>query len=220
MVAVLSLGGSLLSDVDSIMEWSNSLAGSRRVVGKMVVVIGGGALARDHISRARALGGDEFSCDRIGILATKINSELLLAALRTLDEETYPIVASSPEEAVVALGSYGVVLLSGTQPGHTTDCVSAMVAENLRSELLVVTCVDGVYDRDPKMYGDAKLMEEVKAEDLIRGNMSAGSQSPLDPVAAMIISRSKIPTKILNGKGKENLKRALEGKSFRGTRVV
>jgi uridylate kinase len=219
MAVVLSIGGSLLTNVDKIREWSD-FVGSRREE-KMVVVIGGGALARDQIRKARDLGGSEFLCDRVGILATRLNSELLLAGLtKEGRERTYPVVASDVEEAVAALGSYDTVLLSGTSPGHTTDCVAAMAAENLRSELLVVTCVDGVYDRDPERHKDAKLLEEIHADDLVSGDLSAGSRSPLDPVAAMVISRSKIPTKILNGEDKENLKRALEGKGFRGTRVL
>jgi len=218
MALVLSLGGSLLGTVDAIREWSSSLAGLG--VGKIVVVVGGGPLARDYITLARKLSGDEFSCDRIGILATRMNSELLLAALRSRGVGVYPIVASSVEEAIVATGSHDIVLLCGTQPGHTTDCVSAMVAENLRSELVIATCVDGIYDRDPAKHADAKLVNEIKVSDLLKGDIGAGSRSPLDPVAAMIISRSKIPTKIVNGSDIENLKGAIQNRDFRGTRVV
>jgi uridylate kinase len=51
--------------------------------------------------------------------------------------------------------------------------------------------------------------------DLVRLSMettlSAGSRSPVDPLAAKIIERSSIPTVVVWGGDVENLKKAAEG---------
>jgi uridylate kinase len=80
---VISIGGSIVAsaDVDFIKDLSAIIIreSSRR---RVFIVAGGGSTARDYIRKAIELGADESFLDEIGIMATKLNSALLISALR------------------------------------------------------------------------------------------------------------------------------------------
>jgi uridylate kinase len=81
--------------------------------------------------------------------------------------------------------------------------------------MIVATSVDGVYSADPGIDPKAKKFDHMTHRDLVRLSMettlSAGSRSPVDPLAAKIIERSSIPTAVVWGGDVENLKKAAEG---------
>jgi len=69
--------------------------------------------------------------------------------------------------------------MGGTEPGHSTDAVAALLAECVRADLFInASDIDGIYDKDPKKSRDAKRREKMSAEDLlelVKGNaMGAG----------------------------------------------
>jgi uridylate kinase len=103
-----------------------------------------------------------------------------------------------------------------TALGQTTDAVAALLAEYVHADrLIVATSVDGVYSADPETDPKAVKYEKMTCRDLARLSMettlSAGSRSPVDPLAAKIIERSSIPTAVVWGGDVENLKRGAEG---------
>ena len=55
---------------------------------RVFVVVGGGGEARRYIDAMRTLGVDEGTCDEIGILVTRLNATLLIAAL---GDSAYPV---------------------------------------------------------------------------------------------------------------------------------
>ncbi|MEM3635733.1 MAG: UMP kinase, partial [Thermoproteota archaeon] len=78
------------------------------------------------------------------------------------------------------------------------------------------------YDKDPKVYEDAKLLNEVNYEQLLQlilenKNTKAGEYKPLDLVALEILRRSKIKTVVV-GSELENLEAVLRGEEI-GTRI-
>lgn len=187
----------------------------------VLVVAGGGAIAREYIELARRFGADEASCDLIGIDATRMNARLLISALRP--EGMQPRFAYTYEEAKNAMSS-GIVFMGGVSPGYTTDAVAAILAEYVGADLLInATSVDGVYDSDPMTNPDARKYELLTRKELVeivmRTDMIAGSTSIIDPVAAKIIERCGIKTVVINGNNPGNIMRALEGKHD-GTEVI
>ncbi|HUW67709.1 MAG TPA: UMP kinase, partial [Candidatus Nanoarchaeia archaeon] len=83
MIIVISIGGSvLISDLDPerIYKYAENVK-QLTIEHTVYVVVGGGRIARDYISAARALGANEVECDVIGIDMTRINARLLIAAL-------------------------------------------------------------------------------------------------------------------------------------------
>jgi len=168
---------------------------------QIVVVTGGGVAARNYIDVARGVGANEVVCDFIGIDITRLNAQLLIAAL---GNTAYPEPPTTYKEAESALTSGKIVVMGGVIPGQTTDAVSAILAEYLNADMMVIaTSVDGVYSSDPREDPEAKKFDVMTAKELvgivISTEMKAGSKSPVDPLASKIIERCNIDTIIMDG---------------------
>lgn len=99
------------------------------------------------------------------------------------------------------------------------DNLSAMVAVLMDAELLVIlTDIDGLYDGNPKVDANAKLIHEVFEIDEKVERMAGGAGTKLGTggmftkiQAAKLATRNKITTLILSGKEVGNLRRVLSG---------
>jgi uridylate kinase len=219
MILVYSLGGSILAgqDPEGLRKYASELIELSREH-KIYVVVGGGKIAREYIAKARELGASEIFCDEIGIGATKLNSALLIAALGAAASQDIP---GSYSEAANSSGR--IVVMGGLYPGQTTDAVSAMLAERVGADrLIIATSVDGVYTADPEVDPSARKIAQMTPRELVQmamgTEMSAGSRSPIDPLAAKIIERSHIPTAVVLGRDISNLKKGADG-AHEGTEI-
>ncbi|MGB3907715.1 MAG: UMP kinase [Methanomethylovorans sp.] len=203
MLIALSVGGSILAK-DLSTEGFLAYAGMLKELSKehkLIVVVGGGVAARDYIRTARNLGANEAESDYIGISITRLNAQLLITAL---GEDAYPVPPLDYKEAQRALSSGKIVVMGGVIPGQTTDAVTAIVAEYIKADLIVIaTSVDGVYSADPKKDPNAIKYETLTPKELVKivisTEMKAGSQSPVDLLAVKIIERSNIKTIVMHG---------------------
>ncbi len=219
--AVLSLGGSVVASPEINLEFISGFASLvkrlRRKGHRLAVVVGGGKVARDYIGAARRLGAEESFCDELGILATRMNARLIIAAL---GGEAYRRVPESVEEVKEW---EKVVVMGGTVPGHTTDAVAAMLATKLKAELLVnATNVDGIYSADPKKNPDAKKYDRIAVEELLKlvdREHKAGISAILDAKAVRIIKENRIRTLVVKGE-LSRIEAALLGGEHFGTEVV
>ena len=216
MILVVSIGGSVLTsnlDPERIRKYASSIQALAEEH-TTYIVVGGGRIARDYITAARDLGANEVECDIIGIDMTRINAKLLIAALmRTV----YPVPLTSYQDARNAALSGKVVVMGGLIPGQTTDAVSAVLAEYVGADMLInATSVDGVYTADPNLDSKAEKISSMTPSQLvdivIKINMSAGSNSPLDPLAAKIIQRCGIKTFVIDGREPGNINEAAAGR--------
>lgn len=214
---VISIGGSVLfkgsAYIKSLASLIEEVAKSRRIA----ITVGGGKIAREYISLARELGYDETTLDEFGIGVTRLNAKLFAHAI----PQASPSVPETIETAYQFFRAGWIVVMGGTTPGHTTDAVAAMLAEKLRAERLVnVTNVDGLYDRDPRLYKDARKIERASYEELIRilsvSEQSAGQNNAFDLLGAKILKRAGIKLLIVSGENLEVLREAIEGKDAGG----
>ncbi|OYT40251.1 MAG: uridylate kinase [Candidatus Altiarchaeales archaeon ex4484_43] len=222
MKVVISIGGSILVpdeiDIDymhELAELTSKLAEEHQVS----IITGGGRTARKYIEPARRFGASEIFCDLIGITATRLNARLLAAVIgeRANLEPPKDFIA-----ALKAMNFGKIVVMGGTHPGHSTDAVSALLAEYISANLLInATDVDGIYDKDPQKHRDARMYKKLSVEQLVdmvkSYSLGAGRYELIDILAAKIIQRSKIRTIFLNGRNLENMKNAIEGREFIGT---
>jgi uridylate kinase len=221
----INVGGSVLAPEELDPDFVRQIAATLLKAAEerdLLVVVGGGRLARRYISACRDLGADEAYLDWVGIDSTRLNARLLIAALGV---EAYHGVPDTLHDALDAIRDFPVVVMGGTHPGHTTDAVAAMVAElSKASEMLVLTNIDGVYTADPRREPLAERIPEVTTSRLMAivggGSSSAGSAAVVDPMAARIIHRAGIPTKVLDGRDLVQVANALSGRDFHGTVVV
>ncbi len=213
MLIVVSIGGSVIfkngyPDIDKIKTFSEIILNKKDAA----IVVGGGKTAREYISSLRKYV-DEVFLDYVGIMATRLNAMLFIPFLKDMAPSTVsPDFLHARREYL----NGKIPVLGGTHPGHSTDAVSAMFAEFMKAELLInVTDVDGIFDKDPKKYSDAKFIRKMSFDELLeisKGfDIVAGSNWILDPLCAKIIARSQMKTMIINGKCAKNLKKAIKG---------
>ncbi len=222
MIIVISLGGSVITPPEP-NKLEMVAAAIKKVAKKnmVFVVVGGGRTAKEYIEIARGFGSNEVCCDLMGIDATKMNARLLISAL---SGSAYPEPPLDYRDAKKVMEPGKVIVMGGVSPGYTTDAVAAILAEYVGAGLLIkATSTDGVYDSDPKLNPGAKKFDKITPEQLIeiviKTHMKAGSTSIMDPVAAKIIERSKIPTTIIDGNQPENILHAVS-KKHNGTDVI
>lgn len=225
MRVVVSVGGSVLApDLDPERVEAHAAAVEELVAAgwEVGVVVGGGQIAREYIETARTLGADEIRGDEIGIAVTRLNARLLIAAL---GDAAALSPAETYEEAEAAIRRGEVAVMGGTDPGHTTDAVSAALAEYVGADRLVLaTSVPGVFDADPNADDSAERYDRLSPDqlvDVVAGiEMTAGSSAPVDLLGAKIIQRSEMRTVVIDGNDPARIVDAVLSDEHDGTDVV
>ena len=216
---VISIGGSVVLSEEADVSFFNELKTLLKKLSKdfrLYLVVGGGKTARTYIKLGRKFNFDEDLLDEIGINVTKVNAKLL-ANIIEISNIKIPNTTDEAKEL-----KYPIVVMGGTTPGHSTDMVGAELAEKTNaSKFIIATNVDGVYDKDPNKYNDAKQIKEISIKQLVDEYGTdwdaAGKNIVIDGPALEIINRAKIPTFVLNGKRLDQLERAITNQQFDGT---
>jgi uridylate kinase len=178
--------------------------------------VGGGSLSRELITTAKAMDLDEAAQDAVAISVSRLTAQLMLLKL---DRESALSVPVTVEDAAKRVEKDGIVVMGGLKPGMTTDTVAALVAERIHADLLVkATDVDGVFDKDPKKYRDAKKFAELRYDELSKifekKRHEAGIHQVIDPEAIRILRRAKVRTVVVNGFKPENVFAAIKGREI------
>lgn len=222
--AVIKLGGSVIApdkvQINLLNKFAEILLKISRKT-KIVVVVGGGKIARRYINAGRALNSHDAYNDTIAIQITRANARLLISALKGSACLEPPETISQVD---IALGLSDIVVMGGTEPGHTTDAVAALVAEYITADKLIICKnVDGVYTDDPNKNPKAKKLSKITGKELVdivkRSDFVAGMSAVTDLVAANIIMRSNLKTYVINGKDPDNLFRLMDGEKWFGTEI-
>lgn len=225
---VLSVGGSVVlgSGGTIDVEYFAKLADRLRAFGRstpLAVTVGGGRIAREYIHLGRSLGLTEVELDEVGIDVTRIHARLLAARI---GPPTPPRPPTSAAEAAHELHRGSPVILGGTEPGHTTDGVAALLAVRLRASRVVnATRVDGVYDRDPSTDPRAKRHDRLTWDEFLpivqrSAGIEAGQEFVFDRLGAELLHRARIPLAIVDGRDLDNLDAALAGRPFQGSSIA
>jgi uridylate kinase len=221
---VVSIGGSVLIPGENDPDYIKRLAGVLKDVSEyvaLVVVCGGGKIARYYTNTGRELGGTTYQLDMLGIGATRLNAELLRIAL---GDAAYDTVALTVDDAAAAFVKGRIVIMGGTEPGHTTDAVAAMVAGRIGSKRIVnATSVDAVYSDDPKKDPNAKRFAKLTISELSRivyDEHDAGRSSVFDPLGVKLAMRDHIDLLIVDGRDLDEMRNAILGNKIKGTVVV
>ncbi|UCE16535.1 MAG: UMP kinase [Candidatus Bathyarchaeota archaeon] len=216
MRVVVRIGGSVVASPPNpeIMSKYASLLKELKEQGhELVVVVGGGSVARDFITVARDMGLSEFDQDEVAIRVSRLFAQLLAMKLGDLGPGSVP---TSVDEAVQELKRGKIVVMGGIKPGMTTDTVAAMVAERVEAELLVkATDQNGIYTKDPRRYADAEKIGILSFDDLVQlfeeNKHRAGIHQVVDPEAVRILQKERTKTVVVNGFKPENILLAVKG---------
>ena len=188
------------------------------------IVIGGGNIFRG-ISGA-AQGVDRVTGDHMGMLATVINSLALQNSIEKLGVPTrvqtaieMPKIAEPfiKRRAQRHLEKGRVVIFgAGTgNPYFTTDTAAALRAIEMETDVVIkATKVDGIYDKDPVKYPDAKKYEIVTYNEVLAKDLKV-----MDATAISLCRENKLPIIVFNSLDEGNLKKVIMGEHI-GTTVV
>jgi len=218
---VISIGGSVILSDDIGISYFEELSKLLKTICtkyKIFIIVGGGKTARTYIKLGRKLDLDEQILDQIGIEITRTNAKLLTNMIDISNED----IPHTTDEAKKI--DKPIVIMGGTTPGHSTDMVGAELAEKTKAiKYIIATNVDGVYNKDPNKFSDAKQIKEISIDELIKKYgtnwEAAGKNIVIDGPSLEIIKRAKIPTFVLNGKKLDELEKAITNKQFNGTKI-
>ena len=188
------------------------------------IVIGGGNIFRGLSGAAQ--GVDRVTGDHMGMLATVINSLALQNSIEKLGVPTrvqtaieMPKVAEPfiKRRAQRHLEKGRVVIFgAGTgNPYFTTDTAAALRAIEMETDVVIkATKVDGIYDKDPVKFADAKKYEKVTYNEVLAKDLKV-----MDATAISLCRENKLPIIVFNSLIEGNLKKVVMGEDI-GTTVV
>jgi len=215
---VIKFGGSLLFseggtiNYEKITEFCDLIKNDKNY-DSIIIVCGGGMIARQYIKAIREFTENEILCDMIGIDISRINSRLMVANMK---EFAYPRVPESFKELSTAIITNKIVVMGGLQPGQSTTSVAIQVAEFLKAaRLVILTNVGGIYDKDPNIFDDAKLLRELNYDSLQKiilemsedTQAAAGEYRIFDAVSLQILKRSKVVVSVISGSNLDQFKK-------------
>jgi uridylate kinase len=220
-----ALGGARDYGIDLAVV--STIAGQVKRVHEMGVqialVVGGGNIFRGLAASER--GFDRATGDYMGMLATVING---LALQSEIEQSGIPSRVQTAIEmqnvaepfilrrAIRHLEQGRVVIfVAGTgNPYFSTDTTAALRASEIGADVILkATKVDGIYDRDPKIYPDAKRYERISFSEALTKRLQV-----MDSTAFSLCMDNKVPILVFDMHQPTNVRDAVLGKKV-GTLV-
>ena len=183
---------------------------------EICMVVGGGNIFRGISAASK--GVDRSTADYMGMLATLINALSLQNALEKISVQTrvqsaIPVSQIAEpyirRKAIRHLEKKRIVIFgAGTgNPFFTTDTASALRATEMNCDAIFkATKVDGVYDKDPLNFKNAKLIKKIKYDDVLNKNIKI-----MDATSITLAKESKIPIIVTSLKKENALIEAIKG---------
>ncbi|BDU49667.1 UMP kinase [Haliovirga abyssi] len=190
---------------------------------EVAVVIGGGNIFRGISGAAK--GVDRVTGDHMGMLATVINALALQNAIEKLGISTRVLTAIEMQKiaepyikrrAIRHLEKGRVVIFGAGigNPYFTTDTAAALRAIEINAEILAkATKVEGVYDKDPVKYKEAKKYDKVSYSEVLNKGLKV-----MDATAISLCMENNLPIVVFNSLVEGNIKKLVEGETI-GTLV-
>jgi len=191
---------------------------------ELAVVVGGGNIFRGVSESAK--GMDRASADYVGMLATVMNAVSLQEAIEkhgvvTRVQSAIPMSQLAEpyirRRAIRHLEKGRVVIFgAGTgNPFFTTDTAAALRAMEINADVLLkATKVDGIYDKDPKKFKDAKRYETVTFTDALKQDLHV-----MDATAFALCRDNELGIIVFDLTNRGNIQRVVCGEHV-GTTVV
>lgn len=188
------------------------------------LVVGGGNIFRG-LSGEQMRGVARTTGDTMGMLATVINGLALMDALEKLGVPVR-VQSAIPMEKVAepfiqrrAVRHFEkgrvVIFVAGTgNPFFSTDTTAALRASEVAADVIFkATKVDGIYDKDPMKFPDAKKYEEISFMECLRQRLQV-----MDSTAFSLCLDNSMPILVFNMTEEGSIRRAVTGETI-GTLV-
>lgn len=223
---VMSIGGSLIIPNGGIdTKFLNKLNKFVRVQlaknknRQFFLVVGGGQIARHYRDAGENVIKHKLTrddLDWLGVHATRLNAQLLRTIFRDI---AHPFIIKHYE--IIRKVTEPVVVAAGWKPGWSTDFDAVLLCEDYSvKEVINLSNIKKVYDKDPKKYKSAKPIDKITWKNfkkLVGGKWVPGMHAPFDPVAAQKAEEIGIKVVVLSGHNFKNLENYFNNKKFEGT---
>ena len=213
---VLAGGKGMGIDYDTVLNICSAVKECVDMGVEVGLVVGGG-----NFWRGRSSGDmDRTRADHIGMLATVMNSLALADALEHLKVPVRVQTAIAMQQiaepyirnrAVRHLEKGRVVIFGcGTgNPFFTTDTAAALRALEIDADIMFkATNVDGVYDKDPNKFEDAKKYDTLSFDEILSHDLRV-----MDGTAASLCRDNSIPILVFNLDDPQNIVKAIKGEN-------
>lgn len=180
------------------------------------IVCGGGNFLRGRDAHEM----DRETADYVGMMATVMNSLVLKDMFRQVGCEVYNqsglyvgiIDKIDSDKAKKALNDGKIVVFGGGtgKPFFSTDTGASLRAIDIGADMIIkLTNVDGVYDKDPNKYSDAKMYDTVGYQMVIDNKLGV-----MDMEAIEMCRNNKIEIVVMNIDTKNGLSRIIHGEKI------
>ena len=181
------------------------------------LVVGGGNIWRGRTGE----GMDRTTADYMGMLATCINALALQDALEGIGVMTRVQTAIEMKEIAepfirrraVRHLEKGRVVIFGAGSGNpyfSTDTAAALRAAEIEADvILLAKNVDGVYDKDPNKFADAKKYDKLTYMEVIEQGLQV-----MDTTATTLCMDNNIPILVFGISEEGNIKKVMEGQKI------
>ena len=224
MRLVIRIGGSVVAspiNTDLMIKYVEKILSLKEQGHEIVVVVGGGKLAREFIKVARELDLEMKDQDEVAISVSRLFAQLFL---KKFGAESCGKVALTLDDSARCLEQGKIVIMGGLKPGITTDAVAALVAERVDADLLVKgTDQEGIYNKDPRKNPDAIKLDQISYAELqsvfSESEHKAGIHQIVDPEAVKVLMRTRVKLVVVSGFEPENILAVVNGEKI-GTTVT
>lgn len=189
---------------------------------EVAIVVGGGNFWRGRSGTTI----DRASSDNIGMLGTVMNGLRVQGTLEEIGLDTRLMTAISMKEvaepyirrrAVRHLEKGRVVIFSaGTGlPYFSTDTTASLRALEIGADVILLgkTGTDGIYDKDPNVYPDAKKFDRLTYKEILQRELKI-----MDTTATSLCMDNDMPLIVFGIDDPANMVRVFENENL-GTRV-
>lgn len=192
---------------------------------QVALVVGGGNIFRG-LAGARANGTDRTTGDNMGMLSTVINGLALMDRLEKSGLEVRVMTAIPMDRIAEPFiqrratrhleNGRIVIFVAGTgNPYCTTDYAAALRANEIGADAIFkATKVDGVYDKDPMKFKDAKRFTKISHADALHKRLGV-----MDAEAFSLCEANKMPIIVFSMAERGAMKKAVMGQAI-GTLVA
>lgn len=190
------------------------------------IVIGGGNIIRG-VSASEGGIIKRTSGDHMGMLATVINAIALKEALEHVAINVR-VQSAIKMEAICETFIMGrairhlqkgraVIFAAGTgNPFFTTDTAATLRAVEIEADMIIkATKVNGVYDKDPNKFSDAKLLNELSYDEALKDDIKV-----MDDTSIALAKDNKLPIVVCNMFEPGNLAKIVVGGDLSGCSIV
>jgi len=224
MITVISLGGSIVApdgvDEEFLKNFRALIAEflSRDEKRRFIFVVGGGGPARSWQKAYRAVCSPaaDGEADWIGIMATRLNAQLVKAIM---GEWCTQDVVIDPTQVEPFMGR--VLVAAGWKPGFSSDYDAVLLAERFQANAVInLSNIEKVYTDDPKKNPNAKPIDSISWADfcsMVGDEWVPGKNVPFDPIASKHAARIGLKVICAAGRDLPNLRKILSGDNFTGT---